>query len=108
MSAKLFSETLPEKGILFLGGHQNMVKKLHNLYPRWTYISDEKLPKISTINVSVIFYWTAHGSHKIMRFAMKRIPENTSILYVTATNIPLLLQQMQQQWKDTHKIQRGK
>lgn len=85
---------LPLKGVIFLGGHQNMTKKLRQVFPGWTYVSDEHLRKNVTDNKKVVFYWTGHGSHKIMRYVYSRLSPNTKIIYVTATNLPLLIEEM--------------
>lgn len=84
---------LPEKGIMFLGGHINMTKKLKQKYPKWAYVSDENIRK-NCCNVKIIFYWTAHGSHKLMRKVYSKIPSDTQIIYVSSTNIDYLEREM--------------
>lgn len=91
---------LPEKGILFLGGHPNMTKKLRQQFPKWTFVSDEQLKKCSCANPAAVFYWTGHCSHKMMRYVYSKLPANASILYVTATNLPMLIAQMQQVYQE--------
>ena len=86
---------LPQKGVLFLGGHQNMTKKLRQQFPKWTYVTDDQLKRCSHINQMVVFYWTGHGSHKMMQYVYSKLPDNASVIYVTATNLPLLIAQMQ-------------
>lgn len=92
---------LPQKGVLFLGGHPNMTKKLRQQFPKWTYVSDDQLKRCGSISQTVVFYWTAHSSHKIMRYVYSKLPENASILYVTATNLPLLIKEMQSTYQQT-------
>ena len=92
---------LPQKGILFLGGHPNMTKKLRQQFPKWTYVTDDQLKKCSNMNFSVVFYWAAHSSHKMMRYVHSKLPVNSSIIYVTATNLPMLIAQMQQTYRET-------
>ena len=46
---------LPEKGILFLGGHPNMTKKLRQQFPKWTFVSDDQLRKCSCANSAAVF-----------------------------------------------------
>ena len=89
------SNVLPLKGVLFLGGHQNMIKKLRQQYPKWTYITDDQLRRCTSVNQTVIFYWTGHSSHKMMRYVYSKLPDNANVIYVTATNLPLLIAQMQ-------------
>ena len=86
---------LPQKGVLFLGGHPNMTKKLRQQFPKWTFVSDDQLKRCGNVNQSIVFYWTAHSSHKIMRYVYSKLPGNANILYVTATNLPLLIMEMQ-------------
>lgn len=83
---------LPEKGVLFLGGHQNMTKKLWNKYPEWLFVTDDRLRTLD--DVKYVFYWTNHGSHKMMRHVFSQLAEDTEIFYVTFTNIELLEDEM--------------
>ena len=92
---------LPQKGVLFLGGHQNMTKKLRQQFPKWTYVTDDQLKRCSNINQTVVFYWTKHSSHKMMRYVYSKLPDNASIIYVTATNLPLLIAEMQHTYQYT-------
>ena len=92
---------LPQKGVLFLGGHQNMTKKLRQQFPKWTYVTDDQLKRCSRINQTVIFYWTGHSSHKMMQYVYSKLPDDASIIYVTATNLPLLIAEMQNTYQRT-------
>ena len=91
----LMVNTLPEKGVVFLGGHQNMIKKLRQQFPKWVYVTDDQLRRLGTCKSSIVFYWTAHSSHKMMRYVYNKLPENANVIFVSATNIPLLITQMQ-------------
>lgn len=93
------SNSLPQKGVMFLGGHPNMTKKLRQQFPKWTYVSDDQLKKWSCDKPSAVFFWTGHSSHKMMRYVFSKLPADISILYVTATNLPLLIDQMQQTYQ---------
>ena len=95
MAREIQAMMLPRKGVLFLGGHQNMTKKLRQQFPKWTYVTDDQIRRCSSINPTVVFYWTKHSSHKMMRYVYSKLPEEASIIYVTATNISLLIEQMQ-------------
>lgn len=92
---------LPQKGVLFLGGHQNMTKKLRQQFPKWTYVTDDQLKRCSSINQTVVFCWTKHSSHKMMRYVYSKLPDNASIMYVTATNLSLLIAEMQHTYQCT-------
>ena len=85
---------IPKKGVMFLGGHPNLVKKLQQVYPKWDFISDEQLRRKASFKQDIIFYWTGHGSHQLMEYVFNRASENAKILYVTATNLSLLLNEM--------------
>ena len=39
----IWNANVIEKGILFLGGHPNMTKKLRQQFPKWTFVSDDQL-----------------------------------------------------------------
>ena len=95
------ANVLPQKGVLFLGGHQNMTKKLRQQFPKWTYITDDQFNRKASLNQAVVFYWTGHSSHKMMRFVYSRLPEDANIIYVTATNLPLLIAEMQSIYQRT-------
>ena len=92
---------LPRKGVLFLGGHPNMTKKLRQQFPKWTYILDEQLKRVNNLNQTIVFYWTGHSSHKMMRYVYSKLPKNVHIIYVTATNLPLLINEMQCAYQHT-------
>ena len=85
---------IPSKGVMFLGGHPNLVKKLQQVYPKWDFISDEQLRRKVSFKQDVIFYWTGHGSHQLMEYVYSRTSDNAKVLYVTATNLSLLLNEM--------------
>ena len=85
---------IPAKGVMFLGGHPNLVKKLQRLYPKWDFVSDEQVRRKACFNQGIIFYWTGHGSHQLMEYVYSRRTADTKVLYVTATNLSLLLNEM--------------
>ena len=86
---------LPQKGVLFLGGHQNMTKKLRQQFPKWRFITDDQIKQTGKINYTIVFYWTKHSSHRLMQYVYSKLPDDANILYVTATNLPLLIEEMQ-------------
>lgn len=90
--------SLPEENVLFMGGHQNMTKKLAAKYPGWNFISDDKITKDPGKEPEVVFFWVGHASHKLSQNLLNRIPSETPILYVTATNIDLLEAEMKQKY----------
>ena len=70
-------------------------KKLRQQFPKWVYVTDDQLRRLGTCKSSIVFYWTAHSSHKMMRYVYNKLPENANVIFVSATNIPLLITQMQ-------------
>ena len=90
---------IPNKGVMFLGGHPNLVKKLQQVYPKWDFVSDEQVRRKSSFNQSIIFYWTSHGSHQLMEYVYSRKADNAKVLYVAATNLSLLLNEMNSAYK---------
>jgi hypothetical protein len=99
---------LPEANVLFLGGHKNLVKKIAGKYPSWTYISDKDQTKNPPSNPEVFFFWSGHCSHKLFFSILNRIPPNTTILYLTATNMDLLEDEMRQKYWSYKQEQRQK
>lgn len=87
--------SLPEKGVLFLGGHQNMTKKLRKRFPKWSFVTDDQFKRVPVINQTMVFYWTGHSSHKLMRNIYSKLPVDACILYVSATNLQLLIAEME-------------
>lgn len=85
---------IPKKGVMFLGGHPNLVKKLQQVYPKWYFIFDEQLRRKAFFKQDIIFYWTGHGSHTLMEYIFTRASDHVKVMYVTATNISWLLEQM--------------
>ena len=86
---------LPESGVLFLGGHTNMVKKLRQIHPGWSYLGDENIPQLMTDRrVEVCVVWTKHLSHKVTRARNRNIKGHFPIVYVTSTNLELLEKEM--------------
>lgn len=86
--------SLPVTGVLFLGGHPNMVKKIQKSYPKWDYISPEQCNRKREFHQSLVFYWTKHSSHKLTCYVYSRLDKNSKIHFVTATNTDLLFQEM--------------
>lgn len=86
--------SLPSKGILFLGGHQNMIKKLRLRFPHWRYASDDQFKTNAVINQEIVFYWTKHSSHKLMRYIYSKLPNDSKIYFVSTTNLVLLEKEM--------------
>ena len=91
---------LPENGVLFLGGHWNMVKKIQQRHPDWLYITDDQRTSAAIINVDCVFYWTAHSSHKMMENIFAKLAPDADVLYVTATNMERLENEMLSKFRE--------
>lgn len=85
---------LPDDGVLFLGGHWNMVKKIQQLHPNWIFITDDAFKPFSNIHVKYVFYWTNHSSHTMMENVFSKLAPGADIMYVTATNMERLEKEM--------------
>lgn len=91
---------LPEDGILFIGGHPNMVKKVRELHPKWVFIDAREYNPTLPAKVDVIFIWSAHLSHPLWYQINDAYQSRESMLYVQATNIPRLEEEMKYElWK---------
>ena len=73
-----------------------MTKKLRQIFPNWTYLSDDLFKEIGQIDT--IFFWTKHSSHSMMEFVACRKSDDAKICYVTATNIKRLIKEMEEQY----------
>ena len=88
-------KVLPNKGVLFLGGHQNLINKLRQKYPKWVFMTDDDVKRTKSIKQETVFYFTKYGSHALMRYVYSMLPKDVRIHYVTATNIPMLIREME-------------
>lgn len=84
---------LPADSVVFVGGHPNMVKKLQVLHSKWTFISDEYFLNLPT-RVEAIFCWTNHMSHRLWQKLDSFYLSREKLLYVTATNLERLDEEM--------------
>ena len=99
-------DILPDRKILFLGGHANMVKKLRQYFPNWSFLTDDELGNWTGGECEAIFFWSKHCSHKIMQYVNVRKNKETAYIYVTATNIDRLIGEMAQKYK-AHKAKQA-
>lgn len=96
-------EPLPDKKVLFLGGHTNLHKKLRKRYPNWIYITPDEKGTNAAISASFIgagnpdyiVYFTAHTSH-LLEDILKKTLVNTPVIYVTSTNIDRIEDEIRQ------------
>lgn len=95
---------LPDDGVVFLGGHENMVKKLRERYPRWTFLADESTQTVPT-NVDIVYVWSGHLSHPLWKRVIDAIGSREKLLYVQATNLDRLKEEMQYELWNREKTQ---
>lgn len=95
------NEELPRDNVIFLGGHPNMLKKLKELYPEWTYIGKEtealhNLPK----RCDCIFIWSGHISHGTWYHIDRAFEGREKYFFLQSTNIQRLEEEMKYElWK---------
>lgn len=98
---------LPEDGIIFIGGHQNMTKRLWSKYPKWTFIEKE-LGRDLPVKAEAIFIWSDHLSHPLWYKLNQAYHGREKMVYLEATNISRLEEEMKfGLWKlrqDNHEV----
>lgn len=88
---------LNQYNIIFMGGHQNLVNKLSDLYPNWTFYNDDTLNAALPKDADFLVYFTNHCSHTLFNSMqswnkMKKRP----IHYAYSNNIEQLVQSVQE------------
>lgn len=89
---------LPERNIVFAGGHPNMLKKLMQDHKEWTFIDgkDVNFPEFRTPDA--VFFWDKHISHPTFYRVRKFTPASVPQLYMKATNLDMLETEMRKAW----------
>lgn len=90
---------LPKDNVVFLGGAPNLVKKLRQIYPGWSYVGSEGITSSYSIpsNPIICFCWSKYISHAMTYSVGARI--DAPIAYVTKTNIEALEREMREGFK---------
>ena len=90
---------LPKDNVVFLGGAPNLVKKLRQIYPDWSYVGSEGITSSYSIpsNPIICFCWSKYMSHAMTYSVGARI--DAPIAYVTKTNIEALEREMREGFK---------
>lgn len=85
---------LPAEGVVFVGGHINMVKKLVQTHPGWKFIDggDKNFPPFS--GCRCLFFWDKHLSHPTYHKAQAMRSSDTPVVYLKSTNPDQLEQEM--------------
>jgi len=84
------NNSLPQK-VLFVGGHENFVKKLKRMYPAWTFLKPEEIncAKVKR-DYALIIIQTNHVSHNIIERA-KAFCKDIPVVYSNYTNVNRML-----------------
>lgn len=89
-----FSEV---SGVLFLGGHSNLIGKLRSIHPGWTYINTTGYAKKEVgQNTRLVFVWPNYLSHALMWRVYASLPENIPTIFLTASNLQRLEMEMRE------------
>ena len=89
---------LRNKSIVIIGGHENWIGKLKELFPSWNYIGandfSQKIGKM-LMKSDMIYFFTDHLSHKTFNKYMDYIRGNgLKYSYIHTVNIDMNLRQM--------------
>lgn len=97
-------EPFPVKGVVFFGGHPNLVNKLRQVHPKWTFVNPES-PKsqngltYSNANISVMIVHSKHASHSQWDLITNKIPAETPILFVSTSNLDSIESEIEIGWR---------
>lgn len=79
--------SLPESGLVFCGGHPNLVAKMRQIHRGWRFISSvSEVPE--PLQADYVFCYAKHMSHKL-QYKLKRWYSGT-IMYCDGTNLDML------------------
>ena len=94
-----FLPALPERNVVFVGGHPNMLKKLVQEHPGWRFIDggDYAFDRFSS-QPAILFFWDGHMGHPCFARAKKFLEPATPVGYVKSTNIDMLEGEMRRIW----------
>lgn len=93
-------KTLPETGILFLGGHETLVNKIKKLHPGWTFVCDGNKRTIYDMSgYKAAFVCAKYLSHKLYYRFTSKLTDDIPVLYVSATNIEKLETEMSESYR---------
>lgn len=82
---------LPEDGVMFVGGHPNLLSKLKPLHRGWRFVSTVgEVPE--SVTSDLVFYYSRHVSHKVLYKLQKSY--GGPLLYCDGTNLERLYDSM--------------
>lgn len=86
---------LPETGVLFLGGHPNLIKKLRQIYPDWMYLGETNAFQARMgQSIRLCYIWSKHLPHSVWGTALQALPSEVPIIYLESTNLARLENEM--------------
>ena len=92
-------EKLKEKKIVIIGGHENWLGKLKEMFPKWNYIGASEINgqiERSLVQADMIYFFTDYLSHKTFNKYMDFIRgRGLNFSYVHSVNIEKNLRQME-------------
>lgn len=90
---------LPETGVLFAGGHWNMLKRLKARHPYWTYQAGKQGLRIPA-TTQYIFIWAKHFTHPQFNSIKAQLSstnlKHIRVAYVEGTNMEKLEHNMRE------------
>lgn len=90
---------LPEKGVIFAGGHPNLVWKIKEAHPEWSFIEGARKKTFSIPTAPfLVIYWAGHISHTAWWTIRSALPPGTPSIYVSDTNMDALEAAMRRGW----------
>jgi len=96
------AEPLPERGVLFLGGHSNLIGKLKAVHPGWTYINTTDYAKKEVgQNIRLVFVWPNYLGHALMWRVYASLPEDIPTIFLSASNLQRLEREMREGYQKT-------
>lgn len=95
--------TLPESGVVFVGGHTKLVQRLRVKYPDWTFYSGVKHSTYIT-HAAVTFMYTDYMKHAVY-YAYREHGPNAPILYISGVNLDILEEDMRRQYTQLRRSQ---
>ena len=82
------ADKLPDKNVLFIGGHENEIAKLKLRHPEWTFLgAKERNSNKVKRDFDFVVAKVDHVSHNIIERALAFIPDDVPVIYSNVTNI---------------------
>ena len=98
--------TLPQTGILFVGGHPNFIKKLKECYPNWSYIVSKNAPERMKQydKLTMCFIYSEHMGHPLYNGVINELRScDTPYSYIRGTNLERVIREMRLDYAEAYK-----